>query len=85
MKLSWTTAAATMFTCYMALLNVGDTIGKGLLASQLFEFFDYPTCFCLLGIVALIPLILLCGVDARTVDRAKLAAQESPGAVLPGG
>jgi len=70
MKLSWTTAAATMFTCYMALLNVGDAIGKGLLANRLHDSFDYPSCFCALGIVTLIPLILLWGVDARTVERA---------------
>ncbi|MFP6577079.1 MAG: hypothetical protein VB912_18100, partial [Pirellulaceae bacterium] len=70
MKLSWTTTAATMFTCYMALLNVGDAIGQGLLANRLHSSFDYPTCICALGIVTLIPLILLCGVDARTVERA---------------
>jgi PAT family beta-lactamase induction signal transducer AmpG len=83
MRISWTTAAATMFTCYMALSNVGDVIGKGLLANSLHKSFDYPTCFCLLGIVTLIPLILLCGVDARTVERAKLENQESPEPVAP--
>ena len=78
MRISWTTAAATMFTCYMALFNVGDVIGKGILASQLHQSFDQSTCFCLLGIVALMPLILLCGVGPRTVEHAVQAAQESP-------
>ena len=77
MKLSWTTAAATNFTCYMALLNVGDAIGKGLLASQLHKLFDYPTSFCLLGIVTLVPLILLSGVNAGSVERARRENRET--------
>jgi hypothetical protein len=78
MRISWTKAAATMFTCYMALSNVGDVIGKGLVASTLRESFDYPACFCALGIIGLVPLVLLLGVDARTVERAKLENEESP-------
>ena len=76
MRISWTKAAATMFTCYMALSNVGDVIGKGLVASTLRESFDYPACFCALGVIGLVPLILLLGVDARTVERAKLEEEE---------
>ena len=78
MRISWTKAAATMFTCYMAFSNVGDVIGKGLVASTLRDSLEYPACFCALGIIGLVPLVLLLGVDARTVDRAKLDNKESP-------
>jgi MFS family permease len=73
MRISWTRAAATMFTSYMALLNVGDTIGKGLLASRLRESYDYPTCFYLVGLIGIIPLALLTWMDPRDVDRARQA------------
>jgi hypothetical protein len=76
MRISWTKAAATMFTCYMALSNVGDVIGKGLVASTLRESFDYPACFCALGVIGLVPLVLLLGVDARTVEGAQLEEEE---------
>jgi len=73
MRISWTRAAATMFTSYMALLNVGDSIGKGLLASHLRESYDYPTCFYLVGLIGIIPLALLTWMDPRDVDRARQA------------
>ncbi|MEO2023937.1 MAG: hypothetical protein ABGX05_19090, partial [Pirellulaceae bacterium] len=75
MRISWTRAAATMFTSYMALLNVGDTIGKGLLASRLKASYDYPTCFILVGVISIIPLALLIWMDPQDVERAK---QEDP-------
>ena len=71
MRISWTRAAATMFTSYMALLNVGDTIGKGLLASRLKASYDYPTCFILVGVISIIPLALLIWMDPQDVERAK--------------
>ena len=71
MRISWTRAAATMFTSYMALLNVGDTIGKGLLASYLKESYNYPTCFYLVGLTSIIPLVLLLWMNPRDVEQAK--------------
>jgi PAT family beta-lactamase induction signal transducer AmpG len=73
MRISWTRAAATMFTSYMALLNVGDTIGKAWLASRLRESYDYPTCFCLVGLISIIPLALLIWMDPQDVERARQA------------
>jgi len=75
MRISWTRAAATMFTSYMALLNVGDTIGKGLLASYLKDSYDYPTCFYLVGLTSIIPLVLLLWMNPRDVERAKQAEE----------
>ena len=75
MRISWTHAAATMFTSCMALLNVGDTIGKGLLASYLRDSYDYPTCFYLVGLTSIIPLALLLWMNPRDVERARQAEQ----------
>lgn len=72
MNISWTRAAATMFTIYMTLSNFGHVAGN-LLAGKLREdlLLTYEACFAIAGIVTLAPLALLplvnpAGVAARS-------------------
>jgi len=66
MKISWTAAAATQFTVYMALSNLGYAAGPMLTRLRL----DDPTSYLAAAVVALLPVPLLFllrpdGVEAR--------------------
>ncbi len=79
MRISWSTAAASVFTTFMTLSNVGHVIGNwiagpvqkllggGAAISQA----TYEQTFWFVGIATLIPIALLPLVDVRQVDRAK--------------
>ena len=69
MKISWTRAAATVFTIYMTVSNVGHVIGNKLVGPlrERFEF-SYEHTFFLAGAVTLIPLLLLTAVNPVRVD-----------------
>ena len=75
MKISWTKAAATMFTVYMTLSNVGHVIGNwivGWLRDDLS--LSYEGSFLVAGVVTVAPLLLLPVVNPVKVD-AKRAEQ----------
>lgn len=77
MKMSWTQAAATQFTLYMATNNLGYALGARLLTWL--ESMDYglstANYYLLAGIVPLIPIALLTQLDPNTVERKKRAEQ----------
>ena len=69
MKISWTKAAATMFTVYMTLSNVGHVAGNwvvGWLRDDLL--LSYEASFLAAGIVTIAPLILLAFVNPARID-----------------
>ena len=72
MKVSWTRAAATMFTMYMTLTNVGHVIGNKAVA-WLREGgrCTYEQIFWVAGILCLAPLMLLPLVNPARVDAAE--------------
>ena len=81
MKISWTRAAATMFTVYMTLSNVGHVVGNlgvGWLREDMG--LSYETSFGVAGIATIAPLVLLAVVNPATVD-AKRADQPHPPAI----
>jgi len=65
MKISWTTAAATQFTLYMTILNIGNAIGPLLTRFGL----DYRQSFLLCAGLAIMPLALLPLLDPDRVVR----------------
>ena len=78
MKISWTKAAATMFTVYMTLANVGHVVGNlvvGWLRDDLQ--ISYEGSFLTAGLVTIAPLVLLVVVNPARVD-AKRAEQAQP-------
>jgi MFS family permease len=68
MNISWTRAAATMFTMYMTLSNFGHVAGN-LLAGWLREdlALSYEASFAVAGVVTIAPLALLMAVNPATV------------------
>lgn len=74
MNISWTRAAATMFTVYMTLSNLGHVAGN-LLAGRLRDdlSLSYEACFAIAGVITLAPLALLPLVNPASVA-AKSAA-----------
>jgi MFS family permease len=58
MQISWTGAAATMFTSYMAMANLSTIIGTRL-AGKLDGVLPYDNVFILVGILTILPLGLL--------------------------
>lgn len=82
MRISWTTAAATVFTTYMTLSNVSHIVGNWL-AGPVFEMLrlaqsgtpdeirTYELTFWLVGFVTLLPLLLLYYVRPEEVDLAR--------------
>ena len=69
MKISWTRAAATMFTVYMTLSNVGHVIGNvtvGWMREDLG--LSYAVSFMVAGVVSVVPLLTLIVVNPATVD-----------------
>ena len=76
MHISWTKAAATMFTSYMAMSNL-STISGTKLAGPLKELLPFDISFIILGIIAILPLLLLFWVDPDTVHKTKNGAEPS--------
>jgi PAT family beta-lactamase induction signal transducer AmpG len=79
MKVSWTTAAATQFTLYMALSNLGYAAGaKILTVIDLMELrlatADY---YLFAACLYAVPLLLLIGLDPDGVERRKIAEREA--------
>ena len=82
MRISWTKAAATVFTTYLTLSNVSHVVGN-LLAGPVLRMFIYPAygesaemvsyelTFWFVGLVTLSPLLLLILVRPEEVDRAR--------------
>ena len=79
MKISWTKAAATQYTLYMAANNVGYAIGAKLLAWL--EYFGYrldtADFYVLAGAMPILPLLLLTRLDPAAVERRKIADREA--------
>ena len=74
MKISWTRAAATMFTLYMTVTNLGHVVGNKTVAwLREGERCTYEQVFWVAGILCLAPLLLLPLVDPARVDEAKKA------------
>ena len=72
MRLSWTRAAATMFTIYLTTANIGHVAGNwlvGPLRQQLG--FSYELTFGFAGLAVILPLFLLFWVRPENVDRAR--------------
>ena len=65
MNLSWTTAAATQFTLYMTMSNVGRAIAPMLAGLGL----THVKLYSLAALLGLLPVTLLPFVDVRTIER----------------
>ena len=70
MQISWTRAAATMFTSYMALANISTTIGIRI-AGSLNKVLPYDTVFVLIGIITILPLGLLIFIKPNKIIKPK--------------
>ncbi len=70
MRISWTAAAGTVFTTYMALSNVSSVLGKRIV-DMLYQEFGYYQSFYAAASMALVPLFFLVLVSPREVDVAK--------------
>ena len=73
MQISWTRAAATMFTSYMAMANISTTIGARL-AGYLDGFISYDRIFILVGLLTLLPLCILFIIEPHKMDEIKNTA-----------
>lgn len=97
MKISWSAAAATVFTTYMTLSNVSHIIGNKL-AGPVREYFKYGAdsaeanmhsymmTFWTIGVLSLLPLVFLLWVRPREVEAAeqrRLAAGTDEGPNVP--
>lgn len=86
MRISWTTASATVFTIFMTVSNVAHVMGNkaaGLLRDNLG--LSYEQTFIVAGVTMFIPLLLLIVVRPEQVDRMKDAElnQDQPHDGLP--
>ena len=70
MQISWTQAAATMFTSYMAMANLSTTMGTRL-AGSLEGVLSYDSVFVLVGVLTLLPLGLLILIDPTRIEKLK--------------
>ena len=70
MRISWTQAAATVFTTYMALSNVSAVLGKRMVGT-IHEKFGYEPSFYISATMFALPLCLLLLVNPRQVDESK--------------
>ena len=88
MRISWTKAAATVFTTYLTLSNVSHVIGNWAAGPVRRLFLDpqygaaadmhsYELTFWFVGLITLVPLLLLFMVKPEQVDRAKDAEEAS--------
>jgi len=86
MKVSWTRAAATQFTVYMAMGNVGYALGAKLNA-WLPQVGFTPTLtdfYLVAGFLPVVPLLLLIGLDPDGIVARKLAEQRRAALASPG-
>jgi PAT family beta-lactamase induction signal transducer AmpG len=77
MRISWTTAAATVFTIYMTVSNIGHVAGNYLVGPIRGEGgldLSYEDTFLLAGLLMLVPLLLLYVVKPEVIDRLKAQA-----------
>lgn len=74
MKLCWKTVAATQFTLYMTVSNMGSTIGNGLLGT-LKEHLSWSTIFLVMAIIPIVIIIMIQFLNftkhRRTIDEFK--------------
>ncbi|MEE2776952.1 MAG: MFS transporter [Acidobacteriota bacterium] len=80
MKVSWTKAAATQFTMYMTLMNLGTAAGPYLTRLGLGDAASYYVC----GVLALVPLALLPLLRPQTVVDRRQAEIANTNAVIVG-
>jgi PAT family beta-lactamase induction signal transducer AmpG len=77
MKVSWTRAAATQFTLYMAMANVGYAVGAKF--NKWFEVLGFDLSladfYLIGGLLPLLPALLLTGLDPDSVEARKRAEQ----------
>jgi PAT family beta-lactamase induction signal transducer AmpG len=83
MDLSLPKVAATQFTAYMAMLNLSTTLGHSI-AGKVKDALDYPEIFLLAGVVQIVAMVLLLGIDPQQTRR-ELAAVDEGGDHGPGG
>ena len=78
MKMSWTRAAATQYTLYMAANNLGYAIGARLLTwIDVGGYgFDAASFYVLAGLSPVIPLLLIMTLDPDGVERRKIAERD---------
>ena len=78
MRLSWTKAAATMFTVYLTVSNIGHVLGNWLVGPLREGLaLTYEQTFFFVGLAMALPLLILLVVKPEDVDRAKRAAPPS--------
>lgn len=70
MRITWTRSAATIFTTYMTLSNVGHVIGNWM-AGPVRETFSFEHSFMVSGLMIIVPILLLPLVRPAQVDRAR--------------
>ena len=76
MRISWTKAAATMFTVYLTVSNIGHVVGNWLVGPLREGLaLSYEQTFYFVGLAMTLPLLMLLVVNPRQVDRAKQAAE----------
>ena len=75
MQISWTRAAATMFTSYMAMANLSTTIGARLVR-YLDGVLHYDNVFILVGVLTLLPLGLLGLINPDRINKLKIDEKE---------
>ena len=74
MKISWTAAAATQFTLFMTLMNLGTAMGPLLTRFGMSDAASYATC----GLLALLPLAMLPLLKPETVVERRRAEAIRP-------
>lgn len=72
MRISWTKAAATVFTIYMTVANIAHVVGNSLVGTLRDRFaLSYEQTFWVAGVAMFLPLLLLLLVKVEPVDRKK--------------
>jgi PAT family beta-lactamase induction signal transducer AmpG len=79
MRVAWTTAAATQFTLYMTVLNMGHAIGPTLTKLGL----EYVPTYVLCAMLSALPLAVLPFIDTAVVLQRKLAESRARAAASP--
>ena len=74
MQISWTRAAATMFTSYMAMANLSTTMGARLVGYL--DVLPYDSVFILVGILSLLPLGLIILINPDRINKLKMDGEE---------
>lgn len=92
MRISWTTAAATVFTTYMTLSNLSHVVGNWLAGpvrealkfgseSPAANMRSYELTFAAVAVASVVPLLLLIWVSPDEVDRHKAAEPDGQNAI----